>query len=152
MPRERLHARYGPRLHQHVEAMFAANGLEHAPPPDVVPNTFAALRLAELARDRDRHRDVHDRLMDAYWAESRNIGDADTLRELSRELELPEDDVERVLAGDDYGERVRASTQQAVSLGITGIPGFLLGRRLLVLGAQPPEVFEQAFAQLRSDY
>ena len=40
------------------------------------------------------------------------------------------------------------STAQAQSLGITGIPAFLLDRRLLVLGAQPREVFEQALAQL----
>ena len=39
-------------------------------------------------------------------------------------------------------------TQQAVSIGITGAPGFLLDRRLLVLGAQPQEVFERAFEQL----
>jgi len=31
---------------------------------------------------------------------------------------------------------------------VNGIPAFLLDRRLLVLGAQPFEVFEQAFAQL----
>ena len=40
------------------------------------------------------------------------------------------------------------STAQAVSIGVNGVPGFLLDRRLLVLGAQPREVFERAFAQL----
>ncbi len=130
--------------------MFRAGGLEYAPSPDVVPNSFAALRLAELGRDLGRHRDVHDRLMDAYWAESRNIGDPDVLRELAGELGLPADDVERVLAGDDYAERVRASTNQAVSVGITGVPGFLIGSRVLVLGAQPQEVFEQALARVET--
>jgi len=116
-----------------------------------VSNSFTALRLAELGRDLGRHREVHDRLMDAYWAERRDIGDPGVLRELARGLELPLDDVERVLTGDDYAERVRASTGQAVSIGVTGVPGFLLGRRLLVLGAQPPEVFEQALERLASE-
>jgi predicted DsbA family dithiol-disulfide isomerase len=31
---------------------------------------------------------------------------------------------------------------------VTGVPGFLLDRRMLVLGAQPRELFEQAFEQL----
>jgi predicted DsbA family dithiol-disulfide isomerase len=31
------------------------------------------------------------------------------------------------------------------------VPGFLLDRRLLVLGAQPQELFEQAFEQLHAD-
>ena len=41
-----------------------------------------------------------------------------------------------------------ASSAQAHSIGVTGVPGFVLDRRLLVLGAQPRELFEQAFAQL----
>jgi predicted DsbA family dithiol-disulfide isomerase len=41
-----------------------------------------------------------------------------------------------------------ASTAEAHSLGINGIPAYVLDSRLLVLGAQPREVFEHAFAQL----
>lgn len=126
--------------------MFERSGLAYNPPPDVVPNSRAALRLTELARDLGRHRQTHDRLMDAYWAEGENIGDLDILRRIAAELELPGDDVERVLGGDEYLDRVQASTQQAVSIGATGIPAFVLDGRLLILGAQPREVFEQALA------
>jgi protein disulfide-isomerase len=87
--------------------------------------------------------------MDAYWAESVDIGDADELRRLAAEVGLAEEDVEATLADrDSFLPRVLASTQQAQSIGISGIPGFLRDRRLLVLGAQPREVFRQAFAQL----
>jgi hypothetical protein len=43
---------------------------------------------------------------------------------------------------------VLASAAQAHSIGVTGVPGFLLDRRLLVLGAQPRPVFEQALQRL----
>jgi predicted DsbA family dithiol-disulfide isomerase len=33
-------------------------------------------------------------------------------------------------------------------MGANAVPAFVLDRRLLVLGAQPDEVFEQAFEQL----
>ena len=56
--------------------------------------------------------------------------------------------MDEALAVDTYRDRVLGSTSQAVSIGITGVPGFLLDRRLLVLGAQPHEVFERAFEQL----
>ena len=56
-----------------------------------------AQQLTELARDLGRHAAVHDRLMDAYWSEAQNIGDADVLRRLAGELELPDGDVEEVL-------------------------------------------------------
>ena len=91
---------------------------------------------------------VHDRLMDAYWSEGRNIGEPDELRALAVEAGLDGTEVEQVLAGDTYRDRVQGLTAQAVSTGITGVPGFLLDRRLLVLGAQPREVFERAFSQL----
>jgi predicted DsbA family dithiol-disulfide isomerase len=129
-----------------MEERFAADDLDYNPNPEVVPNTFAALRLTELARDLGRHDEIHDRLMDAYWRDGTDIGDGDELRRLLDDL--PTDDVERVLAGDDYRDRVLASTQQARSVGITGIPAFLLDSRLLVLGAHPPETFDRAFAQL----
>jgi predicted DsbA family dithiol-disulfide isomerase len=148
IPREQLHARYGTGFHDRLRARFAEEGLAYNPPPEVVPNTMRALRVSELARARGMHQAVHDRLMDAYWAEARNIGDAGELRALAVEAGLDGAEVDDVLAGSAYRERVVASTQQAVSIGITGVPGFLLDRRLLVLGAQPREVFEQAFGQL----
>ena len=128
--------------------MFDQSGLVYAPPPEVVPNSRLALRLTELARDRGLHEPVHNRLMEAYWAEGQNIGDPDVLRALAAEAGLA--DLDEVI--DDpaaYLARVQASTEQAASIGVNGVPAFLLDERLLVLGAQPPEVFEQAFAQLQ---
>jgi predicted DsbA family dithiol-disulfide isomerase len=148
LPRERLLARYGEAGIARTRAMFEANGLDYNPHPDLVPNTRTALRLTELARDGGLHEPFHDRLMDAYWAESQDIGDADVLRSLAAEVGLEHEDVERVLGSDEHLDRVTASTHQAASIGITGIPAFLIDRRLLVLGAQPREVFERAFAQL----
>jgi predicted DsbA family dithiol-disulfide isomerase len=89
---------------------------------------------------------VHDRLMDAYWAEGRDIGDVEVLRELAAETGV--EDIEDGLRNEPYGVRVQVSTQQAQQLGINGIPAFLLDSKLLVLGAQPLEVFEQAFDTL----
>ena len=116
--------------------MFEREGLVYAPPPDVVPNTMDALRLTELARDRGLHEPMHDRLMDAYWKESQNIGDDDVLRTLAGEVGLEREDVDRVLASGEYRDRVLASTGQAQGVGINGIPAFLLDERLLVLGAE----------------
>jgi len=148
LPRERLIARYGEAGIARVRAMFEANGLVYEPHPEIVPNTMRALRVTELGRERGLHQAVHDRLMRAYWEESRDIGDPDELLALAVEAGLEPSRVEEVLAGDAYRDRVLASTAQAQSLGITGIPAFVLDDRLLLLGAQPRPVFEQALAQL----
>jgi predicted DsbA family dithiol-disulfide isomerase len=144
MPRAELRRRYGEEHDTHLRMLFERNGLVFNP-PEVMPNSRAALRVTELARDRGLHEAMHDRLMDAVWANAEDIGGHEVLRAHADALGLERDDVDRVLAGDDYLERVLASTTQAASIGITGIPAFLLDSRLLVLGAQPREVFEQAF-------
>ena len=149
LPRERLLARYGPAMTERVGSFFASRGLDYNPNPEVVPNSMRALQLTELARDLGRHAEVHDRLMDAYWSEGQNIGDVEVLRALATELALPADDVEEVLAGERYRDRIEGSTRQAVSIGANAVPAFLLDRRLLVLGAQPEELFEQAFERLQ---
>jgi predicted DsbA family dithiol-disulfide isomerase len=116
----------------------------------VVPNSRDALRLTELARDLGRHDTLHDRLMEAYWSEAKDIGDHGVLREEATAVGLPTDEVEDVLAGERYLDRVEASTREAYGFGANAVPAFVLDRRLLVLGAQPPELFEQAYAQLEA--
>jgi predicted DsbA family dithiol-disulfide isomerase len=145
-----LLARYGDQMTERVRRFFAERGLEYSPHRDVVPNTMTALRLGELARDLGRHGDLHDRLMDAYWAEAKNIGDEDVLREEAAAAGLPPAEIEDVLGSDRYRDRVEASTRQAYGVGANAVPAFVLDRRLLVLGAQPLEVFEQAFERLEA--
>ena len=151
IPREALLARYGgDGMTERLRRFFTERGLEYNPHPGIVPNSRDALRLTELARDLGRHAELHERLMDAYWAEAKNIGDQDVLRAEATSVGLPVGEVEDVLAGDRYLDRVTTSTREAFGFGANAVPAFVLDRRLLVLGAQPDEVFEQAFAQLES--
>jgi predicted DsbA family dithiol-disulfide isomerase len=147
MPRARLRKRYGEDSDERLRAFFATHGLEFAP-PETMPNSRAALRVSELARDRGLHAAVHDRLMDALWAEGRDLSADGELRELAVEAGLDANEVDEVLAGDAYEERVLASTAQAQSAGIHAIPAFVLDGRMVLLGAQPREVFEEAFGRL----
>ena len=148
IPRAELYARYGDAFHERLKESFAASGLVYNPPVEVVPNTMRALRMSELARARGLHRQVHDRLMRAYWEEGRNIGDSSELLALAVEASLDEKEAAEVIESEAYQERVLACTAQAQSIGITGIPAFLLDARFLVLGAQARGVFEQALEQL----
>ena len=114
IPREQLLARYGgPAVTERMTRFFADRGLQYNPNPDVVPNSMNALRLTELARELGRHADMHDRLMDAYWAEAKNIGDPEVLRAEAAAVGLSAGEVEDVLAGDRYRDRVEASTREA---------------------------------------
>jgi predicted DsbA family dithiol-disulfide isomerase len=150
IPLAELHRRYGIGVDKEdpLRPRFAKAGLEYNR-PEIVPNTKLALRLSELARDHELHEPFHNRLMDAYWAEAVNIGDADELRRLAAEVGLESAEVERVIADPSaYLELVEETTREAQSIGIRGIPAFVLDKRLLMVGAQPLDVFRQAFAEL----
>ena len=150
MPRARLRERYGEDSDERLKRFFAERDLAFNP-PEVMPNSRAALRVTELARERGLHEAIHDRLMDALWSEGRDLSAHGDLVELAVEAGLDRADVESVVAGDEYEQRVLASTSEAQSVGINAIPAFVLDGRMLLLGAQPREVFEQAFARLGAD-
>ena len=78
------------------------------------------------------------------------MGNPGELRVLADEAGLDEAEVAEVIESDTCRERGLDMTAQAQSIGITGVPAFLLDRQLLVLGAQPRQVFEQAVGQLRN--
>ena len=147
IPRERLADRYGPGIHEHTRRVIEAAGLVYDPPP-VIPNSRKALEVSELARDGGRHEAVHDRLMRAYWSEGRDIGDEEVLLDLVAEAGVDRREATEALTDRRYAARIEESTREAQRHGIHAIPAFVLGGRLLLLGAHPHEVFEQAVAQL----
>ena len=127
--------------------LFASHGLTYNPPP-VSPRSLDAQRLAEHARSQGLYVPFFERTMDAYWAEAQNIGDPDVLRALAAGVGL--EGTDETLETDAYLDLVRASTQQAVAAGVTGVPAFVLDQRMIVLGAHPRSTFERAFTELDS--
>jgi predicted DsbA family dithiol-disulfide isomerase len=62
-----------------------------------------------------------ERLLKAYFTESKHIGDHETLAELAAETGLDKKEVERMLAGDDFTKEVRSDEQAAGKLGARGV-------------------------------
>ena len=116
----------------------------------MIPNSRKALEVSELARDEGLHEAVHDRLMQAYWSEAADIGEEEKLLDLVAVAGVDRNEAKVALDERRYAERVDASTREAQRHGIHAIPAFVLGGRLLLLGAHPHEVFERAVAQLDS--
>ncbi len=147
LPRTELEQRYGPGIHEHTRRLVEAAGLTYNPSPKL-PNTLRAHQVTEFARDAGLHDPVHSRLMHAYWSEGADLGDDEMLLDLAVDAGLERAETAAVLADGRYADRVAVSTQEANRIGVNAVPAFVLDRRLLVLGAQPEEFFEQAVAQL----
>jgi predicted DsbA family dithiol-disulfide isomerase len=150
IPRADLLARYGGAYDARTRETFAAEGLEYAPPAAVVPNTRLALELGEQARAEGLHRAYHDRVMEAYWAEGADLSQRTVLEQLASDAGVSDGGIEQALGDRIWTRAVDDSTRRAQGAGATGVPAFVIDRRLLVVGAQPREVLAQAIAQARA--
>jgi predicted DsbA family dithiol-disulfide isomerase len=127
--------------------MFDAAGLPHAPRTRI-PNSRAALNVAELAREHGLHRQLHERLMAGYWAEDRDISDAQVLAAEGAAFGLDRDQVVEVATTFPYQQVVEASTAAVFEMGANGVPAFVVDDRVLIPGAQPHELFERVMSRL----
>ena len=140
--------RYGSEFSDRLSQMFTAAGLPHATELEKVPNSRRALILGELARARGTYEALHPRLFDAYWVRGLDLGDDEVLRSEGVAAGLDEASIETALADPRYQEQVAQSTQAVMEIGAGGVPAWLVDRRLLIPGAQPHEVFDQALERL----
>ena len=107
-------------------------------------STRDAHRLLHLAKARGRQAELAERLHRAYFTEHGSVFDAASLADLAAAAGLDQAEAQAVLAGDEYARDVDADEQMARSLGVTGVPFFVIGHRYAVSGAQPPEVLAAA--------
>lgn len=111
------------------------------PPSHSVPAHVAAKAAAALSAGAERA--LRDRLFRAYFSESRDVSDLDTLRALWVEAGLPAESFVRT-ADADLEARVRAEHAEALALDATGVPAVRVGgSEFVLLGAQPRETYRR---------
>jgi predicted DsbA family dithiol-disulfide isomerase len=119
---------------------FRFDRIEH------VPNTLRAHQLMYLAETRRKDQSaLAEELMTAFFRRGEDIGDTEILVELGARHGLLPDDIDRVIDEDSSRQIVLSREAQVRSSGIAGVPGFLLNRRLLVIGAQDTDALVNAF-------
>jgi predicted DsbA family dithiol-disulfide isomerase len=80
-------------------------------------------------------------LFRAHFTDNRDVSDHQILADIAASVGLDRDRAAAILAGDDYGEMVRTEEAYWADRNVTGVPAFILDGRMLVPGAQDPEVF-----------
>jgi predicted DsbA family dithiol-disulfide isomerase len=134
-----------------MEERAAQDGLEFRMEGLRSGNTRDAHRLLHLAKARDRQAELAERLHRAYFTEQASVFDHASLAQLAVDAGLDHDEVEKVLAGEDYGDAVDADEAMARSLGANGVPFFVIDRRYGISGAQPADVFARALDRAWAD-
>ncbi|WP_432769663.1 DsbA family oxidoreductase [Sphingopyxis sp.] len=80
-------------------------------------------------------------LFRAHFTDNRDVGDPGVLAEVAASVGLDAARAATILAGDEFGEMVRTEEAYWADQNVTGVPAFILGGRMMIPGAQDPEVF-----------
>ncbi|MCQ1951291.1 DsbA family oxidoreductase [Arthrobacter sp. zg-Y859] len=133
-----------------VTVQAAGEGLSYDYDSLVVANSFNAHRLIHLAKAEGGPKTADaakEALLSAHFEKGMNIGSADDLVQIGTGIGLSADRVKAVLATDEYADAVNADIAQARSLGISGVPFFVLDDKYGISGAQPADLFSSALEQ-----
>ena len=118
----------------------------------VVANSFNAHRLIQLAKTKGLGNEIEEELFKAHFIDGKNIDDIETLTESGTSIGLDEKEVKEMLATDAYTQEVEKDEAEARSIGVTGVPFFVLNNKYAVSGAQSPETFLQALTQSYQEF
>lgn len=108
------------------------------------PNTSNAHRLIRWSYGQRAQDAVVEGLFSAYFIEGGDIEDPVTLGEIATASGMDCDLVRELLASDADLDAVDAEIDQARQIGVDGVPCFIFGARVAVMGAQASEILAQA--------
>jgi len=114
------------------------------------PNTTLSHQLIALAPP-DKREAVMDAVYAAYFEHGRNIGDLGVLVDIATENDMDADNVRQQLAADAKRDEVLADVELAQRMGVTGVPFFVVNRRLAFSGAQPPAMILDVLRQANEE-
>jgi predicted DsbA family dithiol-disulfide isomerase len=135
---------YAKQMNAHVTNMAKEVGLHYDFEKAIVANSFDAHRLIQLAKANRKGDEMEERLFKAYFTEGKNTADHATLIQLGAEIGLDPATIKKVLASNEYADKVEQDIYEAQQIGVRGVPYFVLNDRYAVSGAQASETFSGA--------
>ena len=124
---------------RNIVTMAEGIGLEMRQ-PRVLTNSLLALEATEYAKDEGKASAFSHAVYRAYFQDQHNIGDVEVVLGIARQVGLDPALVREHLHAGTYAERLKAVHQEALTLGVSGVPTFIVGPARIV-GAQSPDVF-----------
>ena len=116
-----------------------------------VYNTFDAHRLLHWAGQEfglEKQAILKKELLNTYFCLAVNLDDQHNLLDAVTRSSLDQDRALEVLKNNEFAKEVRTEEATYTNAGINSVPAIILNDQYLLQGAQPPESFVNAFAQL----
>ncbi|MDX1404887.1 MAG: DsbA family oxidoreductase [Woeseiaceae bacterium] len=121
-----------------------------------VPSTLDAHRLMQLGQAEDvSASNLAESILRGFFENGLDIADRDVLIEIGGNSGLSRNDVNNALDNDDSRRIVLSREEHVRQSGVTGVPDFLVNKRLFAVGAQSTEnlikIFDRAMFGNESD-
>ncbi|MEH7012308.1 DsbA family oxidoreductase [Neobacillus niacini] len=152
---ESLASKYGmsieqaKQMNQNVGQQAATVGLTFNFDNMKPTNTFNAHRLAKFAKTQGKEAAITEKLLYAYFTDSKNVGDLETLADIAVASGLNREESLKVLQDEKaYANDVRIDQSIAQQYQITGVPFFIVNQKYAISGAQPTSTFAGALQKV----
>ncbi len=111
-----------------------------------IPNTLNAHRVMKLAEtEQVSTSDLAEEILKGFFESGLDIGDRDVLSELAMRHGLEYKNISNTLDNDLSRKSVLSQEAQVRQGGVSGVPNFLVNRRLFLVGAQNTVALVNAF-------
>ena len=103
---------------------------------------------SEYARDLGRYDSFHENMFHTYFTEGLDIGKTDVIAAVAKKSGLDEKGTLNAIHDGRYASRLNEARKEGDSLGLTGIPLFVINNKYQITGAQPIETFRELLKKI----
>ncbi|MGI9368768.1 MAG: DsbA family oxidoreductase [Ruegeria sp.] len=114
------------------------------------PNTLDAHRLIHWAGIEEKQEQVVNALFDAYFVQTRDIGDHEVLADIADSVGMDAAVVQKLLKSDADREDIRNRDSHSRQMGVNSVPTYIVANQHAVPGAQPPELWQKVIGEIMS--
>lgn len=115
-------------------------------------NTKKAHRLAKWSNKYNMEAILTEKLMDSYFRLGLNIALDNVLLDIVKELDLNILEAKEVLLTNKYEVDVQKDIDEAINLGIRGVPFFVFNGKYAIRGAQDDKLFEKTLKEAYEEF
>jgi predicted DsbA family dithiol-disulfide isomerase len=117
----------------------------------ISPNTRHSHRLIAFAKQAGLQLPMKEALMSAYFEKGIDLTKKENLLAIAVEVGLDKNKTEAFLNSDELLAEVKVEEQMNYQRGISGVPFYIINNKYGVSGAQPTEVFMNAFREISQE-
>lgn len=126
-----------------VTRIAAADGIDLRFDQVKLFNTRNAHQLLHYAKAHGLQSELKERLFRAYFTDGRALGDINVLVDVAREVGLDPSAAREVVETGRYLQAVLGDEARGRTLGVNGVPSFVVNDRQVASGAQSAEAFRK---------